>query len=184
MKRINSLFSALLFLYSLTGCSLKEGEGCGVPFGPEIIIIYTDTDGNVLKREISTKFEILSVINSEGDSLRYYPTMYKDGLTGLDMYIGETFTNLSPKTERLYTVRYKVTLNSDEERKEELRLVYSKDFLGTFTEAWYNGSRMKEISTPIFIFDGTNPVAGFDGTASVAVMLSDMSLAYLIIPVE
>jgi hypothetical protein len=183
MKKIYSLFSLLLFLYSLTGCNQKDGDS-PIPFSPEIIIIYTDTNGNALGRESSSNFEILSITNSE-DDLKYWqlnPIIYS-GYVCFNMTIGELFTNQSPKTERYYTVLYKVTLHSGKERKEELKLTYSKNVWGTFTKAWYNGIRMKESST-VRLFDGTKPVAGFDGTEPVAVMISDANLVYLIIPVE
>jgi hypothetical protein len=164
-------FSALLLLYSLASCSQKEGY-CEVPYSPEIIILYADMDGNPLKRERHSDFEVLSVTNSEGESLRYGQSMHNEYVR-FNMWIDERFSNQSPKAERHYTVRYKVTLRSGEERREELKLAYLSDVWGTFTEARYNGIRMKEDAT-----------IEFDGTAPVAVLIPDTNMAYLIIPVE
>jgi hypothetical protein len=174
---IKSKFKSLLFLYSLTGCDQKEGAP--TPFSPEILILYTDTDGNLLERDNATNFEILSVTNSEGDSLEGHllnsSAEFRRSV-GFDMNISELFLSDQSSAERCYTVQYKVTLHSGKERNEELKLAYRKDILGTFTEVWYNGSRMKEASI--------TGVAGFDGTAPVAVMPSRASMAYLYIPVE
>jgi hypothetical protein len=179
MKKINRLFFAFVFLYSLTGCNSKDGDS-PIPYAPKIIILYTDTDGNLLKRENTSCFELLSITNSEGDSLghwRFYPAMYGEYIY-FDMDIDELFTNQSLKTERHYTVRYKITLHSSEARKEELELAYLSDVWGSFTEARYNGSRMKEAATIGY------PVAGFGGTEPVAVLLPAANVAYIIIPVE
>jgi hypothetical protein len=183
MKKINKLF-ILLFLYSLTGCNDTVGDS-PVPFYPEVIILYTDTDGKMLERTNSSNFEILSVEDSEGnfpEYRRFNPATFSE-YTCLDMGINELFTNQSPKTERHYTVRYKVTLHSDKEREEELKLTFIKNVWGTFTEAWYNGNPMKKKSIAGF-FDGPFSAAGFDGTFPVAVMIADANLVYLLIPVE
>ncbi|MDR0750071.1 MAG: hypothetical protein LBF62_10970, partial [Tannerellaceae bacterium] len=120
----------------------------------------------------------------EGDSLKYTQLKPRKSIkyVYLDMEIEELFTNQSPKAQRVYTLSYKVTLHAGKERREELKLAFSKNVWGTFTEAWYNGVRMKEAST--VGLDGAEPVTGFDGAAPVAVMLPDTDLAYLIIPVE